>query len=547
MRLSFLLLAAALPLTAQAPRRPPLDSSAVSDIATLLMLEDTRTFDSTTFSRLLASPHPEVRRRAMLSVARINDKRGVALLRARPLDADTSLAATTVFAVGQLKDTLTTAWFDSLLTNPGTAPTVLTEAACALGKFKTAGAREVLARFLTRTPASSRTNDAIGEALLSIGRANARGDLAPITRWTSSKNDEIRWRATWALFRPRDPAAVSTLLTLSKDPSAYVRSWAVRGLVKTQADSASLGARAEAQLLASTHDADRRVRTEAIRALASYPDSSAVAVLVNALRDPDSWISVSAAEGLARPKAQWTVASLVDAGRSSRSCAVRVTAMRSLQSFASAEARMVATDIASDAVPYCQSAAAQLLRDTIPNAGRGGGRGQRQRPALVARPMEEYRGIVQKWIVPAYMGRPLPRARWETSRGPIELELYAGDAPLAMDAFEHIMSAGTIAGTEFSRVVPDFVDQQATIRDAAVQRDEVNRHRLTRGNLAWASSGLDTGRPGYTLNHTPQPHNEGDFTSLGHVIVGQDVVDRMELGDRVTAAKLLTGMRVLER
>ena len=547
MRLSFLLLAAALPLTAQAPRRPPLDSSAVSDIATLLMLEDTRTFDSTTLSRLLASPHPEVRRRAMLSVARINDKRGVALLRARPLDADTSLAATTVFAVGQLKDTLTTAWFDSLLTNPGTAPTVLTEAACALGKFKTAGAREVLARFLTRTPASSRTNDAIGEALLSIGRANARGDLAPITRWTSSKNDEIRWRATWALFRPRDPAAVSTLLTLSKDPSAYVRSWAVRGLVKTQADSASLGARAEAQLLASTHDADRRVRTEAIRALASYPDSSAVAVLVNALRDPDSWISVSAAEGLARPKAQWTVASLVDAGRSSRSCAVRVTAMRSLQSFASAEARMVATDIASDAVPYCQSAAAQLLRDTIPNAGRGGGRGQRQRPALVARPMEEYRGIVQKWIVPAYMGRPLPRARWETSRGPIELELYAGDAPLAMDAFEHIMSAGTIAGTEFSRVVPDFVDQQATIRDAAVQRDEVNRHRLTRGNLAWASSGLDTGRPGYTLNHTPQPHNEGDFTSLGHVIVGQDVVDRMELGDRVTAAKLLTGMRVLER
>ena len=547
MRLSFLLLAAALPLTAQAPRRPPLDSSAVSDIATLLMLEDTRSFDSTTLSRLLASPHPEVRRRAMLSVARINDKRGVALLRARPLDADTSLAATTVFAVGQLKDTLTTAWFDSLLTNPGTAPTVLTEAACALGKFKTAGAREVLARFLTRTPASSRTNDAIGEALLSIGRANARGDLAPITRWTSSKNDEIRWRATWALFRPRDPAAVSTLLTLSKDPSAYVRSWAVRGLVKTQADSVSLGARAEAQLLASTHDADRRVRTEAIRALASYPDSSAVAVLVNALRDPDSWISVSAAEGLARPKAQWTVASLVDAGRSSRSCAVRVTAMRSLQSFASAEARMVATDIASDAVPYCQSAAAQLLRDTIPNAGRGGARGQRQRPALVARPMEEYRGIVQKWIVPAYMGRPLPRARWETSRGPIELELYAGDAPLAMDAFEHIMSAGTIAGTEFSRVVPDFVDQQATIRDAAVQRDEVNRHRLTRGNLAWASSGLDTGRPGYTLNHTPQPHNEGDFTSLGHVIVGQDVVDRMELGDRVTAAKLLTGMRVLER
>jgi len=88
--------------------------------------------------------------------------------------------------------------------------------------------------------------------------------------------------------------------------------------------------------------------------------------------------------------------------------------------------------------------------------------------------------------------------------------------------------------------VPDFVDQEATIRDAAVQRDEVNRHRLTRGNLAWASAGLDTGRPGYTLNHTPQPHNEGDFTSLGRVIRGMDVVDRIELGDRILGARMIT-------
>src|SRR6185369_11438696 len=94
--------------------------------------------------------------------------------------------------------------------------------------------------------------------------------------------------------------------------------------------------------------------------------------------------------------------------------------------------------------------------------------------------------------------------------------------------------------SEFSRVVPDFVDQMAGIRDAAVQRDEVNRHRLTRGNLAWASAGLDTGRPGYTLNHTPQPHNEGDFTSLGRVIRGQDVVDHIQLGDKIVRASLKT-------
>ena len=141
--------------------------------------------------------------------------------------------------------------------------------------------------------------------------------------------------------------------------------------------------------------------------------------------------------------------------------------------------------------------------------------------------------------MPAYEGKPLPRARWETPRGAIELELYAGDAPLAMDAFVQITENGSIVGTEFSRVVPDFVDQQATIRGAPLHRDEVNRHRLTRGNLSWASAGLDTGRPGYTLNHTPQPHNEGDFTSLGRVVAGQDVVDRIQLGDRITAATMV--------
>src|SRR5690242_4121673 len=81
---------------ARGQARRGLDSSAVSEIARLLLLEDVRRFDSVELARALDSKHPEVRRRASLAVARINDKRGVALLRARPLASDTSLAATTV-------------------------------------------------------------------------------------------------------------------------------------------------------------------------------------------------------------------------------------------------------------------------------------------------------------------------------------------------------------------------------------------------------------------------------------------------------------------
>jgi cyclophilin family peptidyl-prolyl cis-trans isomerase len=161
-------------------------------------------------------------------------------------------------------------------------------------------------------------------------------------------------------------------------------------------------------------------------------------------------------------------------------------------------------------------------------------------PTPPTRELAEYRRIVERWVVPDYNGARRPTARWDTRRGPIELELYPGDAPLATDDFVRTMESGAIVGVEFSRVVPDFVDQQRAIREGNTLRDEVNRYRLTRGNLAWATGGLDTGTPGYTLNHTPQPHNEGDFTSLGRVVKGMDVVDRIELGDRITGARMTT-------
>ena len=132
-----------------------------------------------------------------------------------------------------------------------------------------------------------------------------------------------------------------------------------------------------------------------------------------------------------------------------------------------------------------------------------------------------------------------PRAILTTPRGEIELELYPGDAPVGIDYFVSVVESGAIVGTEFGRVVPNFVAQQRPIRDAVTLRDEVNRHGLTRGTLSWASAGLDTGRPGYTFASTPQPHNEGDFTALGRVVRGLDVVDRLELGDAITAARMV--------
>ncbi|MGH7459526.1 MAG: peptidylprolyl isomerase, partial [Longimicrobiales bacterium] len=171
--------------------------------------------------------------------------------------------------------------------------------------------------------------------------------------------------------------------------------------------------------------------------------------------------------------------------------------------------------------------------------GGGGGRAGQPRPIDTGKTEADYRNIVERWVVPDYNGAPRLRAEWETPRGTIEIELYPGDAPLAVDDFVKVHESGAIVGTEFSRVVPDFVAQQRGIYTDHRLRDEVTRLGLTRANLSWASAGLDTGRPGYTLGNTPQPHNEGDFSTLGRVVRGMDVVDRLELGDRVTAGRIV--------
>jgi peptidylprolyl isomerase len=164
------------------------------------------------------------------------------------------------------------------------------------------------------------------------------------------------------------------------------------------------------------------------------------------------------------------------------------------------------------------------------------------RAATTERPVPteaDYRRDVERWVVPDYNGAPRPRAVLTTARGEVEIELSAGDAPLGLEYFAGVVESGEIVGTECGRVVPDPVAQQRAIRNDVTLGGEVSRRGLTRGNLSRASSGLDTGRPGYTLGVTPQPHNEGDFTALGGVVRGMDVVDRLELCDRITAARMV--------
>jgi len=525
-----LLILPALAVT-HASQRPPLSEAEIVDIAQLVKLEDTRMFDEALLSRLIASKHPEVRRRAVVAVGRIVNPGGSALLTPLRQDQSADIVATVAFASGQLKDAAAVGWLAQMLSTPSTPEAVGVEAARALGKIRTPEARAALAAYLLTSRKSPASTAVVGEALLSIGRFTTRDDLAPIAAWTTTINVEVRWRATWALYRPRHPAAVPLLLDLTHDPSAEIRFWAARGLTPIPQPTGPAAADAPKvenidPVVASTRlrvllkDGDRRVRTEALRALTAFDDDASFNAVMAALDDRDTWMSVSAAETIGRQTARADVvgpkltAIIADESRPS---ALRTVARQQL-------ARLTAPP--PDPNPSAGSG----------RAGRQGGAAQ---PAAPTRTDADYRAIVERWIVPAYNGAKAPRAIWMTPKGEIEMELHAAEAPLGMEELVRLTESGDIVGTAFTRLVPNFVAQQATIRGANRLRDEVSRLGLTRGNLAWASSGLDTGRPGYTLGSTPQPHNEGDFTALGRVVRGMEVVDRLELGDAVTAAKIV--------
>lgn len=685
-----LLFAAALQLAAIAPvtaqQHDALSGSDVADIVTLERIEDRRDFDAAALARIAASKHPELRRRAALAIARLYDPRGRELLRAMRGDGDTVVLATVVWATGQLVDTSAIGWLDSLLSKSETPVGVATEVAGAFGKIRTADARQKLSHYLSTAALGAATAPVVREGLLSMGRYPRPTDTAAIGRWTHSPDAEIRWRAAWALFRPRDPNAMPLLLTMSKDSSADVRVWAVRGLSRPRSDSLPVSpADIRDELAAALEDKDRRVRTEATRALASYPDATSLIQLIVFLEDDDPWIAVAAAEGIAshgdkaraaipeltkattlghpswvrgaaltaladvwlpavvapanalakdtsltvRLAAAGVLAKLKVGGRpglailrsdpdrdiraianrawleladtlenptirrraraaafASRDVAVRAAAAASISAWADAADIPTLLNAFAVAIKDSSSAAQEASIETLADidarvggaadaffkrfptapsevaygiAGRAFGPKTRAawgtgRPIRSSRTEADYKRIVETLIVPAYNGGAAPRLRWETTRGNVDTDLNTLDTPLASDYLLSLIAKGAMKHIRFERVVPDFVAQQASVLiNEPLQRDEISRGRLVRGNLSWGTNignssrfrgrgpgaAYDTGPADYTFAQTPQPHNEGDFSALGQIVAGMDVVDNIQLGDYVKSVRVL--------
>ena len=133
----------------------------------------------------------------------------------------------------------------------------------------------------------------------------------------------------------------------------------------------------------------------------------------------------------------------------------------------------------------------------------------------------------------------MTNATLHTSEGPIELELYPGEAPKTVENFTKLAADGFYDGLTFHRVIPDFMIQSGCPHGTGTGgpgyqfEDEFNEHKVERGALAMANAGPGTnGSQFFIVTTDAAPWLDGKHTVFGKVTGGQEIAERISLVDR---------------
>src|SRR5262245_584292 len=128
------------------------------------------------------------------------------------------------------------------------------------------------------------------------------------------------------------------------------------------------------------------------------------------------------------------------------------------------------------------------------------------------------------------------RARVETSRGVVVMEVRRALAPLGADRFYNLIRAGYYDDSRFTRVVPGFIAQFGVARDSAINAvwagrsfpDDSVKESNTRGTFGFAMTGPNarTTQIYVSLVDNTRLDSQG-FSPLGRVVDGMSVVDSL--------------------
>jgi peptidyl-prolyl cis-trans isomerase B (cyclophilin B) len=130
----------------------------------------------------------------------------------------------------------------------------------------------------------------------------------------------------------------------------------------------------------------------------------------------------------------------------------------------------------------------------------------------------------------------------ETTKGTIKADLYADKVPVTVANFVNLVQRGYYDGISFHRVIPDFMIQSGdplgngTGGPGYKFADEIDRSLAHDGPgvLSMANAGPNTNGSQFFITHKETPWLDGKHAVFGKVTEGQNVVDAIEQGDKMT-------------
>jgi cyclophilin family peptidyl-prolyl cis-trans isomerase len=127
-----------------------------------------------------------------------------------------------------------------------------------------------------------------------------------------------------------------------------------------------------------------------------------------------------------------------------------------------------------------------------------------------------------------------------TSKGVIKIELLPTTAPMTVANWVELLKRNYFNGKAFHRVVPNFVIQNGCNRGDGFGalnytiRSEYSHIYYDRpGMVGMASAGPDTESAQFFITSSATPHLDGRYTIFARVISGQDVVNKINRGDKI--------------
>ena len=334
-------------------------------------------------------------------------------------------------------------------------------------------------------------------AIVSLARADSGAALTLLPRFVSSG---VWWARMYAARAAETLGEVSELRRLARDREPNVREAALAGLHR------KVGHAADSLYISALDAGDYQLIQTAATALDSSPDPRAV-------------------------PAMWKAFTRITSEKRETSRDPRIAILASIEHIGS---QSLATELRETASDFDSTVAATAAR------------------------------LASQWsaanITPT--PKPLPRApvpswtdlqRWSgmtaeiTMRngGVIRMKLRPFDAPTNVMRFVSMVNRGWFDGLTWHRVVPNFVVQGGSpganefMGDGPFTRDELGLEHHVRGTVGISTRGRDTGDGQLFFNLIDNWRLDHDYTIIGEVVSGMDVVDAMQEGATIQRVILI--------